>query len=435
MQGFSFGGSGQNNGARLREPQGLERAQVARAARATRSPAARWARSAQIKDAFAFAFAPPPMPELGIATGFAFFLKDNAGLGHEALVAARNQFLGAAAQSKLLANVRPNGQEDTPQFRIDVDTEKAAALGLSIADINDTLSAAWGGQLHRRLRRPRPRQARLRAGRRAVPHDAGGLQALVGAQRRGADGAVHRPSPPRAGTTARRASSATTACRRWRSTARPRPASAPATPWPRSSGWSAQLPAGFGIEWTGALVPGARGGRADAAALRAVAADRVPVPRGAVRELERSRPRCCWWRRSASSARCSPTRCAACERDVYFQVAMLTTVGLTSKNAILIIEFAKANLEKRHGPDRRHDAGGARPAAPDPDDLARLRPRRAAARDRDRRRLRRAARDRHRRARRHDRPASRSASSSSRCSSWSSSACSCRGKAHGEAPA
>ena len=64
----------------------------------------------QIKDAMAFAFAPPPIPELGIAGGFDFFLKDNAGLGHDALVAARNQFLGMAAQSKLLANVRPTAR-------------------------------------------------------------------------------------------------------------------------------------------------------------------------------------------------------------------------------------------------------------------------------------------------------------------------------------
>ena len=130
------------------------------------------------------------MPELGIAGGFDFFLKDNAGLGHEALIAARNQFLGMAAQSKLLANVRPNGQDDTPQFHIDVDTEKAGALGLSIADINNTLSTAWGGQyIDDFIDRGRVKRV-LRAGRRAVPHVARGLQALVGAQRQGRDGAV-----------------------------------------------------------------------------------------------------------------------------------------------------------------------------------------------------------------------------------------------------
>src|SRR5690606_28085496 len=100
----------------------------------------------QIKDALAFAFAPPAMPELGTSAGFVFYLKDNAGLGHDALVQARNQFLGMAAQNPLLVNVRPNGQDDTPQFSIDIDTARASALGIPIADINATLAAAWGGQ-------------------------------------------------------------------------------------------------------------------------------------------------------------------------------------------------------------------------------------------------------------------------------------------------
>src|SRR3546814_16751195 len=77
--------------------------------------------------AFVFAFAPPAIPGLGTAAGFSFFLKDNANLGHEALLQARNQLLGAAAQNQMLAKVRPNGQEDSPQFRIDIDTQKASA--------------------------------------------------------------------------------------------------------------------------------------------------------------------------------------------------------------------------------------------------------------------------------------------------------------------
>ena len=96
-----------------------------------------------------------------------------------------------------------------------------------------------------------------------------------------------------------------------------------------------------------AVLPGAAGGCADAAAVRAVAAVRVPVPRGTVRELDHPDRGAAWSRRSASSAPRSRTRCAAIERDVYFQVAMLTTVGLTSKNAILIIAFATENLEAR----------------------------------------------------------------------------------------
>jgi multidrug efflux pump len=145
VQGFSFAGTGQNNGmafVNLKDWSERKSPELHSDAVAGRAMGA----LAQIKDAFAFAFVPPPMPELGVAAGFAFFLKDNGGRGHAALVAARNQLLGDAARSTLLANVRPNGQEDTPQLHVDVDEEKATALGLSIADINETLSAAWGGQ-------------------------------------------------------------------------------------------------------------------------------------------------------------------------------------------------------------------------------------------------------------------------------------------------
>lgn len=92
-----------------------------------------------------FAFAPPAVTELGNATGFDFELKDEANLGHEALIAARNQLLGMAAQDKRLAMVRPNGIEDTTQLKLDVDKEAAGAFGLSIPDINTTLSTGFGG--------------------------------------------------------------------------------------------------------------------------------------------------------------------------------------------------------------------------------------------------------------------------------------------------
>ena len=87
----------------------------------------------------------PAMPELGVSAGFNFMLKDSAGNGHEKLVTARNMILGMAAQDKRLAGVRPNGQEDTPQYKIYVDNEKASAMGVSISEINSTMSIAWGG--------------------------------------------------------------------------------------------------------------------------------------------------------------------------------------------------------------------------------------------------------------------------------------------------
>ena len=100
----------------------------------------------QIKDAMVFAFPPPPIFELGTSSGFDFYLKDLRGQGHDALTAARNQFLGMASQNKLMQNVRPNGQEDTPELRVDVDIAKAGALGLDIGEVNETLALAWGGR-------------------------------------------------------------------------------------------------------------------------------------------------------------------------------------------------------------------------------------------------------------------------------------------------
>lgn len=87
----------------------------------------------------------PAMPELGVSTGFDIQLKDASGQGHEKLIAARNAILGMAAQDKRLAGVRPNGQEDTPQYQINIDQAQAGAMGVSIADINTTMSMAWGG--------------------------------------------------------------------------------------------------------------------------------------------------------------------------------------------------------------------------------------------------------------------------------------------------
>lgn len=87
----------------------------------------------------------PAMPELGVSSGFDIQLKDASGQGHDKLIAARNAVLGMAAQDKRLAGVRPNGQEDTPQYQINIDQAQAGAMGVSIADINTTMSMAWGG--------------------------------------------------------------------------------------------------------------------------------------------------------------------------------------------------------------------------------------------------------------------------------------------------
>ncbi|WP_448507021.1 efflux RND transporter permease subunit [Immundisolibacter sp.] len=142
--GFSFGGRGQNVGLvfiNLRDWKERPTHEDSAQALAMRA-SMHFART--IKDGMAFAFAPPSVRALGRSAGFDLMLQDRAGLGHEALMAARNQLLGMAAQSPLLVGVRPNGLEDAPQLRLKVDREKARALGLSLADINQTIATAWG---------------------------------------------------------------------------------------------------------------------------------------------------------------------------------------------------------------------------------------------------------------------------------------------------
>ncbi|WP_032994421.1 efflux RND transporter permease subunit, partial [Cronobacter malonaticus] len=145
VNGFGFSGRGQNTGLAFvslknwDERPGAENKVPAITGRAM-------GRFSQIKDAMVFAFNLPAIVELGTATGFDFELIDQGNLGHDKLTQARNQLLGEAAKHPdLLSQVRPNGLEDTPQFKIDIDQEKAQALGVSISDINTTLASAWGG--------------------------------------------------------------------------------------------------------------------------------------------------------------------------------------------------------------------------------------------------------------------------------------------------
>ncbi|MBW1816995.1 MAG: efflux RND transporter permease subunit, partial [Deltaproteobacteria bacterium] len=141
--GVSFGGQGQNMGmgfANLKDWKLRERPDLKVGAIAGRAMRA----FSQIKDAMVFAFAPPAVIELGNATGFDFQLQDRGGLGHEKLMAARNQLLGMAAQDPRLTRVRPNGMEDVPEYRIDVDWDRAGALGVPISSIHNTIAAAFG---------------------------------------------------------------------------------------------------------------------------------------------------------------------------------------------------------------------------------------------------------------------------------------------------
>jgi multidrug efflux pump len=342
VQGFSFGGTGQNNGmawVNLKDWSEREAPEHHVDAVAGRAMAA----LGQIKDAFAFAFVPPAMPELGISSGFAFFLKDNAGQGHAALTAARNQLLGAAAQSKLLANVRPNGQEDTPQFRIEVDHERAAALGLSIADINSTLSAAWGGQyIDDFIDRGRVKRVYVQADApfRMTPEDFN----LWSVRNR-----TGQMVPFSAFATSRW-EYGSPRLERYNGIAameingQGAPGVSTGAAMAEVERLAAELPPGFGVEWTAVSFQERQAGT-QTPLLYALSLLIVFLCLAALYES---------WTIPTAVLLVAPLGILGAtlasflrgmERDVYFQVAMLTTVGLTSKNAILIVEFAKANLE------------------------------------------------------------------------------------------
>ena len=343
VQGFSFGGSGQNSGIafiNLKDWSERESSELGVNAVAGRAMGA----LSQIKDALAFAFPPPAMPELGNSAGFVFYLKDNLGLGHEALTEARNQFLGAAAKSPLLANVRPNGQDDTPQFRVDVDVAKAGALGLSMADINATLSTAWGGQyIDDFIDRGRVKRVFLQSDApfRMVPED---FQRWSVRNREGEMVPFSSFASTRWGFGSPRLERYNgVSAREIMGEAAPGVSSGDAMA--EVERLVAQLPRGVGLEWTGQSYQ-ERAAGAQTPLLYTLSLLIVFLCLAAMYES---------WTIPTAVLMVAPlgilgtvlaSALRGMERDIYFQVALLTTVGLSSKNAILIVEFAKENFEK-----------------------------------------------------------------------------------------
>ncbi|MBF5046164.1 efflux RND transporter permease subunit [Aggregicoccus sp. 17bor-14] len=346
VQGFSFGGSGQNNGIAFINLKPWEERTTPELKVNAVAMRAMMALS-QIKDALAFAFPPPAVPELGNAAGFDFYLKDNFGAGHEALTAARNQFLGAAAQSKLLANVRPNGQNDTPQFRVDVDVAKAGALGLQTADINSTLSIAWGGvYIDDFIDRGRVKRVFIQADApfRMVPEDFNRWSV------RNAQGAM----VPVSSFASTRWSYGSPRLERFNGVSAME-ITGEAAPGVSSGDAMAEverivstLPRGISLEWTGQSYQ-ERAAGAQTPLLYSLSLMLVLLCLAAMYES---------WGIPLAVLMVAPlgilgtvlaTLLRGMERDVYFQVAMLTTVGLSSKNAILIVAFAKENLEQGMG--------------------------------------------------------------------------------------
>ena len=344
VNGFSFSGQGQNSGMAFvslkpwEERSGDENNVESVIARATRA-------FSQIRDGLVFPFNMPAIVELGTATGFDFELIDQGGLGHSALTQARNQLLGMVAQHPdLLVRVRPNGLEDTAQFKLDVDQEKAQALGVSLSDINETISAALGGYyVNDFIDRGRVKKVYVQADAkfRMLPEDINNLYV------RSANGemvpfstfsSAHwiygsprleryngMPSMELLGEAA--------------------PGKSTGEAMALMESLAEKLPNGIGHDWTGMSYQERLSGN-QAPALYAISlivvflclaalyeswsipfSVMLVVPLGVVGAL------------LAASLR-------GMNNDVYFQVGLLTTIGLSAKNAILIVEFAKDLMDK-----------------------------------------------------------------------------------------
>ena len=300
----------------------------------------------QIKDAMVFAFYPPPIRELGNAAGFDMQLVDRGGIGHEALMQARNQLLGMAAQNPKLQGVRPNGLDDVAQYKIDIDHEKASALGLSIADINQTLQTAWGSAyVNDFLDKGRIKKVYMQADApyRMMPDDVHLWYV------RNTEGEM---VPFDAFSTAEWTYGSPKLERfNGISSVNVQGAAAPGI----STGEAMdeiealvkQLPPGLGVEWIGLSYEERLTG-AQAPALYTLSVIVIFLCLAALYES---------WSIPFSVMLSIPlgvigTALAASffglANDVYFQVGLLTTMGLTSKNAILIVEFAKSLYEQGH---------------------------------------------------------------------------------------
>jgi multidrug efflux pump len=343
VAGFSFAGMGQNMGMAFVDLKHWdERTRPDQEVKAIIGRVMGF--TSQIKEAMVFPFNIPPIPALGTSTGFDFFLQDRSGLGHEKLIEARNQLLGMAAQNPNLTRVRPNGMDDAPEYNVDVDYEKAMALGVTVSDINTTLGTAWGSMyVNDFLNQGRVKKVYLQADApfRMNPDD---LKLWYVRNDRGemvpfssfATGYWSYGSP-----------------RLERYNGNPAINIVGEASPGKSSGDAmqtigelvAKLPAGFGYEWTGASFQEMRAGT-QAPFLYAISLLVVFLCLAALYES---------WSVPFSVMLAVPIGVLGAlaavytrglTNDVYFQVGLLTTIGLSAKNAILIVEFAKRRYDK-----------------------------------------------------------------------------------------
>jgi len=346
VSGFSFAGRGQNSGmAFLKLKSWDERNTPDRSANAIIGRAMGFLFS--IKEAQVFAFNLPSIPELGTATGFDFYLQDRGGVGHEKLMEARNQLLGMAAQNPNLVRVRPNGMEDAPQFDVKIDYDKAMAQGLSVSDINSTLSTAWGSSyVDDFVDRNRVKKVYLQADApyRMNPEDLNLWYV------RNSEGNM----VPFSAFASTEWSFGSPRLERYNGVPAMEVVGEAAPGKSTGDAMAAieeivkQLPDGIGIEWTGLSFQERQAG-SQAPALYAISLLVVFLSLAALYES---------WSVPFSVMLVVPlgvlgailaATMRGLENDVYFQVGLLTTIGLSAKNAILIVEFAKELYDQGKG--------------------------------------------------------------------------------------
>ncbi len=350
IAGFGFVGQGQNVGltfVRLRdwsERKGAENSVQAIAQRAN------MAFFSSIPAGMAFAIVPPAVQELGNASGFDFQLVDRGNLGHEKMLEARNQLLGMAMADKRLAQVRPNGLEDTPQLKLNVDQAAAGALGIAQADINDTLATAMGSSyVNDFIDRERVKRVFVQADApyRTSPESIGALHV------RGSSGMMAPIS-----------SFATT---EWnygpaklerfngvpsmQIMGAPAPGVSTGEAMKIMEGYAAKLPAGVGYEWNGISYEEQTSG-GQAPALYALSMLIVFLCLAALYES---------WSVPIAVMLVVPlgvlgavvaATLAGLQNDIYLQVGLITTIGVSAKNAILIVEFAEEKMREGLSPAR-----------------------------------------------------------------------------------